>query len=254
MRIMVINPNTTASMTAKIGEAARAVAAAGTEIIAVNPAAGPVSIEGHYDEAVAAVALLEEVRRGEAEGADGYVIACFGDPGLLAAREVATGPVLGIAEAAMHAASFLATGFSVVTTLGRTKIIAEHLAHAYGMAHFCRKVRACELEVLALEDEGSDARRVITEECLRARDEDGAGAIVLGCGGMADLARAIQADIGVPVIDGVTVAVKLVEGLVACGLGTSKRGDLAPPIPKPFAGGFAHLGAPARSVPTLRSA
>ena len=54
MRIKVINPNTTAGMTAKIGEAARAVAASGTEILAVNPAAGPVSIESHYDEAVTA--------------------------------------------------------------------------------------------------------------------------------------------------------------------------------------------------------
>ncbi len=250
MRIMVINPNTTASMTAKIGAAARAVASAGTEIIAVNPAAGPVSIECHYDEAVSAVALLEEVRRGEAEGVDGYVIACFGDPGLLAAREIATGPVLGIAEAAMHAATFLATGFSVVTTLGRTKIIAEHLAHAYGMTHHCRAIRACELEVLALEDEGSDARRIITEECRRARDEDGSGAIVLGCGGMADLARAIEADIGIPVIDGVTVATRMVEALVGCGLRTSKHGDLAYPLPKPYAGAFAGLAprpiAPAR--------
>jgi allantoin racemase len=254
MRIMVINPNTTASMTAKIGAAARAVAAQGTEIVAINPASGPVSIESHYDEAVSAVALLEEVRRGEAEGVDGYVIACFGDPGLLAAREVATGPVVGIAEAAMQAASHLATGFSVVTTLGRTKIIAEHLAHAYGMGRFCRAVRACELEVLALEEDGSDARAVITDECRRALEEDGSGAIVLGCGGMADLARAIQGELGVPVIDGVTVAVKLVEGLVACNLSTSKRGDLAPPIPKPFAGVFAHLGAPARPAATLRSA
>jgi allantoin racemase len=104
MRIVVINPNTTASMTRKIGEAARAVAAPGTKIVACNPAGGPVSIEGHYDEAVSAVGVLEEVLRGEAEGADGYVIACFGDPGLLAAREAARGPVLGIAEAAMHAA------------------------------------------------------------------------------------------------------------------------------------------------------
>lgn len=238
MRIKVINPNTTASMTAKIGAAARSVAAPGTEIIAVNPENGPVSIECHYDEAVSGMALLEEIRRGEAEGVDGYVIACFGDPGLLAAREVATGPVLGIAEAAMHAASFISTGFSVVTTLGRTKIIAEHLTHAYGMSHFCRAIRACELEVLALEDEGSDARRIITEECLRARDEDGSGAIVLGCGGMADLAKAIEADVGIPVIDGVTIATKMVEALVGCGLRTSKHGDLAYPGPKPYSGAF----------------
>jgi allantoin racemase len=241
MRIKVINPNTTASMTRKIGEAARAVASPGTEIIAVNPVHGPVSIEGHYDEAISAVGLLEEIRKGEAEGMDGYVIACFGDPGLLAAREIARGPVLGIAEAAMHAASLIATGFSVVTTLGRTKIIAQHLVENYGMGHFCRNIRACELAVLDLEDEHSDARRVIIEECKRARDEDQAGAIVLGCGGMADLTVHIASEIGIPVIDGVTVAVKFVEALVGLRLGTSKVGDLAYPLSKPYIGAFAHL-------------
>ena len=241
MRIKVINPNTTASMTRKIGEAARAVASRGTEIIAVNPESGPVSIEGHYDEAVSAVAMLEEVRRGEREGVDGYVIACFGDPGLLAAREIARGPVLGIAEAAMHAASFVATGFSVVTTLGRTKVIARHLVERYGMSHICRNIRACDLAVLELEDEGSDAGRLILQECRRARDEDDAGAIVLGCGGMADLTQRLQQQLGIPVIDGVTAAVKLVEALVGLGLGTSKFGDLAYPLAKPYAGAYAHL-------------
>ncbi len=161
MRINVINPNTTPSMTATIAAAARAAASPDTAIVAVTSPTGPVSIEGHYDEVMSVVGLLEEVRRGEAEGVDGYVIACFGDPGLLAAREVARGPVLGIAEAAMHAASFLATGFSVVTTLERTRIIAEHLVLSYGMERHCRRVRATELAVLELEDPRSDARRLI---------------------------------------------------------------------------------------------
>jgi allantoin racemase len=68
-------------MTAKIGEAALRVAAPGTEILAVNPAAGPVSIKSHYDEAVSVLGVLEEVHDGEGKGVDGYVIACFGDPG-----------------------------------------------------------------------------------------------------------------------------------------------------------------------------
>lgn len=89
MKIKVINPNTTASMTQKIGKVARAVAAPGTEIIACNPARGPVSIEGHYDEALSVAGLLEEISKGEVEGIDGYVIACNGHPGLLAACEVA---------------------------------------------------------------------------------------------------------------------------------------------------------------------
>ena len=241
MRIKVINPNSTASMTAVIAAAARAAASPGTEILAATSPSGPASIEGHYDEAVSVIGLLEEIRSGERAGCDGYVVACFGDPGLLAAREAARGPVLGIAEAAMHAASFLATGFSIVTTLGRTRIIAEHLLRAYGMEHHCRRVRATELAVLDLEDPASDARAKIRDACRRALDEDGSGAIVLGCAGMADLAADLQRELGVPVIDGVGVAVRFVEALCGLGLATSKRGDLAPPRPKPFAGALAGL-------------
>lgn len=236
MKIKVINPNTTASMTQKIGAAAKAVASPGTEIIACNPNMGPVSIEGHYDEALSVVGLLEEIRQGEATGVDGYVIACFGDPGLLAARELAQGPVLGIAEAAMHAASFVATGFSIITTLNRTRVIAQQLVENYGMSRFCRQIRAIDLPVLELEIDGSPARNTIIQECQSALTEDGCGAIVLGCGGMADLPAEISREIGIPVIDGVTAAVKFVEALVSLGLSTSKVGDLADPIPKPYSG------------------
>jgi allantoin racemase len=246
MRIKVINPNTTLSMTEKIGEAARAVAGPDTEIVAVSPRMGPVSIEGHYDEAISAIGVLDEVRKGEAEGIDGYIIACFGDPGLLAAREIARGPVLGVAEAAMHAASLIATGFSVVTTLERTCGIARHLAEVYGMDRFCRSVRATELAVLDLEKPGSNARQIIIEECRRALAQDRSGAIVLGCAGMADLSAEIAETIGAPVIEGVTTAVKLVESLVALRLGTSKVGDLAPPLAKPYKGLLAEFAPPAQ--------
>jgi allantoin racemase len=244
MRIKVINPNTTAAMTRSIGQAAQAVAAAGTEIIACNPAMGPVSIEGHYDAAVSVLGMLEEVRQGEAQGIDGYVLACFGDPGLLAAREVARGPVLGMAEAAMHAASFVATGFSIVTTLTRTAVMARHLVEAYGMARFCRNIRATNLAVLDLEDKSGTVRQIILQECQRALTEDGAGAIVLGCAGMADLAADLAGELGIPVIDGVGAAVKFIEALLGLGLRTSKVGDLAYPIAKPYIGALAPFGQP----------
>ena len=235
MKIKVINPNTTASMTEKIGVAAQTVANPGTEIIATSPAMGPVSIEGHYDEALAVVGLLEEILKGEAEGVDGYVIACFGDPGLLAARELTRSPVIGIAEAAMHVASLISTGFSIVTTLSRTRIIAQHLVDNYGMNKFCRNIRSTDLAVLELETDGN-ARKIIIDECRKALVEDGAEAIVLGCSGMADLAKEISQEIGAPVIDGVGAAVKFVEVLVSLGLETSKVGSLAFPIPKPYKG------------------
>ena len=132
MHIKIINPTTTESFTRKNYEAGCMVAAAGTDVISTAVESGPVSIEGHYDEAASVIGILEEIHKGEREGIDGYVIACFGDPGVLAAREAARGPVIGIAEAAMHVASIVATGFSVVTTLARTKIITEHLVRIHG--------------------------------------------------------------------------------------------------------------------------
>ena len=236
MRIKVINPNTTLSMTETIGAAARAVAGPGVTIEAVSPRHGPVSIEGHYDEAMACLGLLDEVRRGEAEGVDGYVIACFGDPGLDAAREIARGPVVGVAEAAMRNACYVATGFSVVTTLKRTVVIAEHLVDKYGVRSHCRRVRASDLAVLELEDPASNAYRTILDECRAALRDDDCGAIVLGCAGMADLCQRLSSDLGVPVIDGVAAAVATVEALVRTGLRTSKLGDYAPPLPKAYVG------------------
>jgi allantoin racemase len=249
MKIKVINPNTTETMTAKIGAAAREVAGPGTEIIAVSPGMGPVSIEGHYDEAISALGVLEEVRRGEAAGCDGYVIACFGDPGLLAAREIARGPVVGIAEAAMHAASLVSSGFSIVTTLPRSRVLLEHLVATYGMQAKCRSVRPTELAVLDLERKGTPARRIIIDECRRAMDEDHADCLLLGCAGMADLVAEVREAVGVPVVDGVAAAVKLVECLIDLGLATSKAGGYAYPLQKPALGAmsrFAPAPAPTR--------
>ncbi len=236
MWIKVIDPNTTASMTAKIAAAARAAASPGTEIIAAEPDMGPVSIEGHYDEAVSALGVLDGVRKGEADEVDGYVIACFGDPGLLAAREVARGPVLGIAEAVVRAASLVASGFSIVTTLGPTRAIIEQLVWCYGAERLCRGIHCTGLAVLDLDGEArrAAARAAVLGACPRALADDGAEAIVLGCAGMADLAGDVSRDLVAPVIDGVGVAVKFVEALASLGLGTSKVGSLAFPIAKPY--------------------
>src|SRR5918912_954012 len=109
------------------------------------------------------------------------------------------------------------------------------------MEHHCRRVRATELAVLELENPASNARQVITEECRRAVAEDGSGAIILGCAGMADLTEHIARAIGVPVVEGVAAAVKFAEALIGLGLGTSKVGDLAYPLAKPYSGALSHL-------------
>ena len=230
--INVINPNMTVTMTELIAKAAQASASSTTRIVGRTARFGAASIEGHYDEAIAAVGMLKEIEAGDAEGCHAHVIACFGDPGLLAARELSAVPVLGIAEAAMHAASFVATHFSIVTTLSRTKVIAEHLVRNYGMEQHCRKVRAVDVAVLDLDKPEANVRGTLLGECRAALREDGIGAIVLGCAGMADLAHDLSSELGIPVIDGVAAAVRFAEALVGLGLKTSKHGDLAFPLPK----------------------
>ena len=230
MRILVINPNTTAAMTEKIGAAARRVAAPGTEIVAVNPASGPVSIEGYYDEAISVPGLLEVIRR--TPDVDAVVIACFDDTGLDAARCVTDRPVVGIGEAAYHMAAMLSNKFSVVTTLARSVPALEHNLHRYGLAARCARVRSSEVPVLDLEKPGSNARGRISAEVGRAIEEDRAEAIVLGCAGMTDLTEALAAEHGLPVLDGVVCAVSLSESMVRLGLRTTRLGGYAPPREK----------------------
>ena len=237
MLICVVNPNTTASMTAKIGVAAKAAASPGVEVRAVNPNFGPPSIEGYFDEAFAVPGLLDEIAR--APDANAFVVACFDDTGLEAARCATTAPVVGIGESAFHVASLIAEKFSVVTTLARSIAPIEENLVKYGLAARCARVRAADVPVLALEEPGSDARRTIEAEIFRALAEDGADAIVLGCAGMTDLARDLEQKAGVPVLDGVACAVGLAETLARLGLKTSKRNSYAPPLAKAYAGEFA---------------
>jgi len=231
-RIQVINPNTCEEMTHSIGLAAEQVAAASTQIIAQNPKTGVPSIEGHYDEAISAIGVLDLIREGREQGVHGHIIACFGDPVLHAARELAKAPVIGIAEAAFHMATLVATKFSIVTTLSRTRIIAEHLLQQYGFEGHCAKIRCIDLPVLALENDKEYAYIKLLESCQQAKMQDGIGAIVLGCGGMAEMADRVSQEIGIPIIDGVRSAVKLIEGLHGMGIQTSKWGDYDYPLSK----------------------
>lgn len=240
MHIHVVNPNTTASMTAKIGVAAQGAASQGTEVTAANPEFGPVSIEGYYDEVFSVPGLIAEIAK--APHADAFVIACFDDTGLDAARCATDVPVIGIGEAGFHMASLIAGRFAVVTTLSRSILAIEHNLVRYGLMARCARVRASEVPVLDLERPGSNARTLISEEIGRAIEEDRAEAIVLGCAGMADLAALLSEEHRLPVIDGVVCAVKLAEALVGAGLKTSKRGSYAAPRSKPFTGMFAPFG------------
>jgi allantoin racemase len=238
MRLHIVNPNTTAAMTAKIAAAARAVALPNIVIDARQPSMGPDSIEGFYDEAFAVPGMLGCIREADRDGADAHIIACFDDTGLDAARAVAKSPVIGIGEAAFHLASLIAARFSVITTLGVSIVPIEHNLRKYGLDARGARVRAAEVPVLALEERNADAVTKISNEIKAAIREDRAEAIVLGCAGMADLADELAKTHGLPVVDGVAAAVALAEALVRLGLKTSRLGAYAAPRPKTYSGPF----------------
>lgn len=235
MRIVIVNPNTTRAMTEMIAAAARQAASPATEIVAVQPSSGPVSIEGVYDGALAVPGVISEILRAEASGAAAaYIIACFDDTGLDAARSAALAPVIGIGEAAFHVASLVSNRFTVITTLARSvPIIERNLANS-GLAGRCARVRATDIPVLSLHDPASNARVRISDLIDAAIRDERADGIVLGCAGMADLAADLSAAHGLPVIEGVSAATRLAETSVGLRLTTSKCGLWASPLPKAY--------------------
>ena len=129
--------------------------------------------------------------------------------------------------------------FSVVTTLSRSIAAIETNLMKYSLAAKCAKVRACEIPVLELDNPASNASTQISAEIERAKHEDHAEVIVLGCAGMADLAARLTLKHSIPVVDGVASAVKLAEALGTLGLTTSKINTYAAPLPKLYQGQFA---------------
>jgi allantoin racemase len=233
VRILVVNPNTSVEMTRDIHAEATRYARPGTEVETVSPAWGPRSIEGHYDDILAAAATLEVVRERAADF-DGVAIACFGDPGLFAAREVSPVPVVGIAEASMLVACTVAHRFSVVTVLPRVKPWIEDTVRLHGLEARCASVRTTPLTVLDCERDPTAAERELVREGRLAVEEDGAEAICLGCAGMGPLDKPVEAALGVPVLDGVACAVKLLEGLHDYGVATSRVAAFKAPEEKEY--------------------
>ncbi|NVK33521.1 MAG: aspartate/glutamate racemase family protein [Rhodobacteraceae bacterium] len=215
MHILVVNPNTTKSMTDKIGAAARKAASFGTLITALTSRRGPSAIQGREDGANALPGLYEVINETlDADPTiDALVIACFDDTGLWELKARLAIPVLGVGEAGYIVAAVLAHRFSVVTTLSVSIPVLEENLQRQGLFERCARVRASEVPVLDLEDPASDARSKIEAEIAAALAEDDIGALVLGCAGMADLADELTKTFGLPVIDGVAAAVRLAEAL-----------------------------------------
>lgn len=235
MRILVVNVNTTAAMTASIEATARAAATPGTRITALTPEFGPASCEGNFDSYLAVTGVLDAVRR-HREPFDAVVHAGFGEHGREALQELLDVPVVDITEAAGHLAALVGRRFSVVTTLDRAVPLIEDRLLLAGLDRRCASVRASGLGVLELDLDPRAAVAAIAGQAADAVADDGAEVIVLGCAGMAGLEQAVTEATGVPVVDGVAAAVRLAESLVGLGLSTSKVRTYAPPRAKEVLG------------------
>jgi len=241
MRILVVNVNTTASITETIAEQARAVASPGTEIVGLTPYFGAESVEGNFESYLAAIAVMDRVMAYD-QPFDAVIQAGYGEHGREGLQELLNVPVVDITEAAASTAMFLGHAYSVVTTLDRTVPLIEDRLKLAGLYQRCASVRASGMAVLELEEDPVAAMEAIVRQAELAIREDKAEVICLGCGGMAGLDEQIRQRTGVPVVDGVTAAVTIVESLVRLGLSTSKIRTYATPRPKKVIGWPGRLG------------
>lgn len=231
MRIHIVVPITTPGLS--LPEHFHEHASAGTEIVTTLIESGPASIESQFDEAVALPGILTRVVEAERDGADAIIIDCMGDPGLQAAREITSIPVIGPAQAAMHIASMTALNFSILTTGDSVVGMFDDLIRRYGMIDRVRSLRTVSIPPLELEL-GARLERALREQAELAYD-DGAHAIVFGCTGMRGWARMLEDHIAasgrvrIPVIDPVAVAVKTAESLAQLHLAPSRRSYPTPP-------------------------
>ena len=235
MRILIVNVNTTESMTEGIGAQARKVAAEGTEIVALTPRFGAESVEGNVESYLAAVGVMDAVLRYD-QPFDAVIQAGYGEHGREGLQELLDVPVVDITEAAASTAMFLGHSYSVVTTLDRAVPLIYDRLKLAGLTDRCASVRASGMAVLELESDPARAVTAIVEQAAAAVTEDHAEVICLGCGGMAELEAAVRERTGVPVVDGVAAAVTIAESLVRLGLRTSKVRTYAPPRRKRITG------------------
>ena len=224
-RILVVNSNTTDSVTARIARTAEAAAPEGVVVETVTAPFGLKLIVSRADWLVAGPATLAalQARRGSFDAA---VVACFGDPGVEAAKELFEVPVIGISEAAFHAACLLGRRFGVVSFTAALQPMFEDCLDRAGLAGRCAGFR---MGPAFAGDPGTVAeerRDLLLELCRQSREEDGAEVVILAGGPLAGVAAALQGAVPVPLVDGTAAGVRLaaaLAGLAPAGRGTRPR-------------------------------
>ncbi len=234
MKIMVINPNTSLSMTEHLRKVLEARKREGTQLTVINPEHGPLTIESAFEESWATVNMFDLVEKANKEGFDAIIIACFSDPGLRASREISQIPVFGIMETSLHVACMVGSRFTIITNRKERVPHKIQQVHELGLGSFLASVRPLNLSVAETDSNPQVAKGRILDVSRQSVEEDRAEVIVLGCAGMAGYEEEIERELKVAVLDPSTVTLKVAEALSEIGLRHSKLGLFAKPPEKEF--------------------
>ena len=222
MKLLIINPNTSKAMTKDIRETVERVRRPDTIVDVKSPDFGPEGLESFYDYTLSAFGLCRLLQK-EKDLYDGILIACYGDPGLYAAKEICNCPVLGIAETSISLSLLMGSSFAVLAASEKAVPMMENMILQYGVKERCAGVVSLNMGVLDAEaDENETVKRLI--EKGREAVKKGAEVLILGCAGMTGYADPVQKELGVPVIDPVEIALQTLEMLCKGGFAVSKKG------------------------------
>lgn len=235
MRLLLVNPNISESVSHLILAEAQRSASAGTEIEVMTAPFGVAYIETRFEALIGAYAAAQVAAEHHARF-DAVVVAAFGDPGLTGLREVLPVPVTGLTEAALASAHLLGHRISIIAISQRIQAWYREVVNSYGFGTRLASIRALDQSLSRIDgvqDEHLEALKTLAE---RAVAEDGADVIILAGAPLAGLARLLKGQMPVPVVDGVSSAVRHAESLVALAPGLARLGSFAPPPSKPNAG------------------
>ncbi len=235
MKLLLINPNVTEAVTDLMATEARHSASPDTGITAVTASFGTQYVENRVEAAIAGHAVLD-VLAAHMAGYDAAIIAAFGDPGLAAAREFADIPIFGIEESALLTAWTLGRRIAIVCLTPRLGRWYQECAEEHGLAGRLVSVRPLDVPIRDIARAKHELRAQLLAECQRAIELDAAEVIIFGGGPIAGLAREVASEIAVPVLDGVSCAVRLAEAIVGLQPRPPSRGSFARPGPTPAQG------------------
>jgi Asp/Glu/hydantoin racemase len=242
VRLLLLNPNMSHDVTVRMAEAGRAVASAGTEIVPVTAKRGMPYISTRAEAQVGGAIALEMLAAHNG-GIDAAIIAAFGDPGLLAARELFDFPVIGVSEAAMLTACMLGKRFAIVTFSGALAGWYRDCVELNGMADRCAGIHGLDLSFSDVTNSQPSNSDLLVELAQKVIRESNADVLIFGGAPLAGMARRERDRIPVPIVDPVSAAVKQAEALVALAPRKPVSGSFRRPAAKRTVGLDASLAA-----------